>query len=285
MNDNKDPVSIMTTQLQKIYTSVFSVLIFSLIFLASCGTDSDTSMGSMQIRMHDAPIDSADAVNVSVKRVEINKSGSEGGWSVISSPNQTYNLLELTNGAYEVLGDTTLPTGRYQQIRLVLNETGHSVVVDGQTHNMVVPSGTQTGIKLNVDAQIEQNIQYVLLLDFDAASSVVQAGNQQSDARYLLKPVIKAKNKAVTGAIAGTVSPAEARPTIYAIQNSDTLTATIADTSSGEFELIGLEEGTYDVSIDPRNNNYQTTDTTNVEVTIGETNDLGTIEVTQESVL
>lgn len=275
----------MNKQLQRLFTSTFSIIVFSLLFLASCGTGSDTSMGSMQIRMHDAPIDSADAVNVSIKRVEVNKSGSGGGWSVINAPNKTYNLLNLTNGAYEVLGDTTLPTGTYQQIRLVLNDTGHSVVVDGQTYDMIVPSGTQTGVKLNVNAQIEKNIQYVLLLDFDAARSVVKAGNQQSNARYLLKPVIKATNKAVTGAIAGTVNPAESRPTVYAIQNSDTLTSTLADTSSGEFELIGLKEGSYDISVNPRNSNYQTTDTTGINVTVGETNNIGTIEVSQKSPL
>lgn len=234
--------------------------------------------------MYDAPIDSADQVNVSVKQVEINEGNGENGWSVISSPNQTYNLLNLTNGAYEVLGDTTLPTGTYQQIRLVLNETGHSVVVDGQTYDMKVPSGAQTGVKLNVNAEIEENITYVLLLDFNAAKSVVKAGNSQS-VEYLLKPVIRANNKAVTGAIAGTVDPAASEPMVYAIQSSDTLASTIADTSSGEFELIGLEEGSYDVSIDPRNDNYQSTDTTGVQVTVGETNDLGTIEVSQESVL
>lgn len=272
----------MIKQLRSLFTSVIPLAIFSLVFLASCGTDSDTSMGSLQVRMHDAPIDSADEVNVSIKQIEINEGNSEDGWSVISSPNQTYNLLNLTNGAYEVLGDTTLPVGNYQQIRLVLNETGHSVVVDDQVYDLTIPSGTQTGIKLNVNAEIKKNITYVLLLDFDAARSVVEAGNSQ---RYLLKPVIRAKNEAVTGAIAGTVNPVEARPTVHAIQGSDTLATTVADTSSGEFELIGLDEGSYDISIDPRNDGYETKDTTGVEVTIGETNDLGTIEVTQSSVL
>lgn len=275
----------MTTQLRKLFTSVIPIALFSLVFISSCGTGSDPSMGSLQVRLHDAPIDSADEVNVSISQVEINETENQDGWTVINSPNQTYNLLNLTNGAYEILGDTTLPTGTYQQIRLVLNDAGHSVVVDGQTYDMVIPSGAQTGVKINVNAEIEENIQYVLLLDFDAARSVVEAGNSQSNVRYLLKPVIRAKNKAITGAISGTVNPAEAQPTIYAIQNSDTLATTIADTSSGEFELIGLEGGSYDVSFNPRNSNYQTKDTTDVQVTVGETNDLGTIEVSQESIL
>lgn len=274
----------MFTQIGKKFMSFASVALFALVFLASCGTNSDTSMGSLEVRMYDAPIDSADAVNVSVKQVEINEDGSENGWSVISSPNQTYNLLNLTNGAYEVLGDTTLPVGTYQQIRLVLNETGHSVEVDGKMYDLAIPSGSQTGIKLNVGAEIEENITYTLLLDFDAAHSVVEAGNSQSN-EYLLKPVIRAKNEAVTGAITGTIDPAEAQPMVYAVQDSDTLASTAADTSSGEFTLMGLDEGPYDVAIRPRNDSYQNADTTGVDVTIGETNDLGTIQVNQESVL
>ena len=274
----------MIIQIRKLLTSALPIAIFSLVFLASCGTDSDTSMGSLEVRMHDAPIDSADAVKVSVKQVEINEASSEQGWSVISSPNQTYNLLNLTNGAYEVLGDTTLPTGTYQQLRLVLNETGHSVVVDGKTYDMKIPSGTQTGIKLNVNAEIEENITYELLLDFDAARSVKEAGNSQVN-EYILRPVINATNNAITGAIAGSVDPVEAEPVVYAIQNSDTLGTTIADTSSGEFEIIGLEEGSYDISVDPRNDDYEPTDTTGIDVTVGATNDLGTIEVPQSSVL
>jgi len=275
----------MITQLRKLLPQLLTITLFFSLFLASCGTDSDPSMGSLKVSMHDAPIDSADQVNVSIKQVEINRDGSQDGWSVINEPNQTYNLLNLINGATAVLGDTTLPAGTYQQIRLVLNETGHNVVVDGQTYDMKVPSGTNTGVKLNVNADIEENIEYEVLLDFDAAHSVVEAGNQQSGVNYLLKPVIKAKSQAITGAIAGTVDPAEAESMVYAIQNSDTLATTIADTSSGEFELIGLEEGTYDVSIDPRNSDYEATDTTGVDVTVGETNDLGTIQVSQGSIL
>lgn len=265
-------------------TPIYLVMLLAgLFFITSCGTDSDPAMGTMEVRMYDAPIDSADEVNVSVQRVEVNRTGSADGWSVISEPNTTYNLLDLVNGAYEVLGDTTLETGTYQQIRLVLDENGHSVVVDGQTYDMKVPSGNQTGIKLNVNAQIEENITYVLLLDFDASRSVREAGQNNPSVDYVLQPVIKATNQAVTGAIAGSVSPAESQPVVYAIANSDTLASSIADTVNGNFELIGLEDGSYTVSIDPRNSDYETTDTTGVEVTIGETNDMGTIEVDQST--
>jgi hypothetical protein len=236
----------------------------------------------MELRMYDAPVDSASEVNIKIKQVEINRTGSANGWEVINSPNRTYNLLNLVNGAYTVLGDTTLEAGTYPQIRLVLSQEGHSVVVDGTSYSMKVPSGEQTGIKLNVDAEIKPDITYVLLLDFDASRSVVKAGQGNSQVQYLLKPVIRAKNKAITGNIAGTVSPVESKPVVYAIADSDTLASTVADTTDGTFKLIGLEDGAYTVSFDPRNDKYQSKDSTGVSVIVDETNDLGTVELSQK---
>jgi len=236
--------------------------------------------GTLEVQLHDAPAN-YDEVSVFIESVEVNNAEDDTGWVEISSPQQSFDLLKLTNGATEVLGSKELPAGTYNQIRLILTREGHTVVVDGNAKDMFVPSGAQTGIKLNVNAEIKPDITYELLLDFDASRSVVQRGNQQSGAEYLLKPVISATNKAESGNIAGTVSPAEAEPFVYAIAGSDTLSSTKADTSDGSFKLIGLEGGTYDVSVDPTNEMYQSKDTTGVEVTVGETNDIGTIELSQ----
>jgi len=233
----------------------------------------------MEIRMYDAPIDSADEVNVFIERVEVNEEGTEGGWEVISEPQQTYNLLELTNGAFEVLGEEELEPGIYQQIRLILGTDGHSVVVGEDVFDLTVPSGPQTGIKLNVNAEIEADITYVLLLDFDASRSVVEAGRS---GMYLLKPVIKATNEAVTGNIAGTVNPAAAEPVVYAIAGSDTVGSTIADTTSGDFRIIGLEAGSYTVAVNPRDTTYADKNVPDITVMVGETNNIGTVEVAQQ---
>lgn len=260
--------------------TTFTILITISILMAGCDSGSDTGSGTLTVEMADAPIDSADAVNVFVERVEVNKEGNPEGWTVLNEPQQTYNLLELTNGATAVIGSDELEAGTYQQIRLVLSEDGHSVEVDGNVYDMFVPSGAQTGVKLNVNAEIQEDIEYVLLLDFDASRSVVKAGENPQNP-YLLNPVIKATEKAITGNIEGTVDPADAQPVVYAIAGSDTLASTVADTSSGYFKLIGLEEGAYSVSINPRNDNYQSEEIADVSVTVEQTNSLGTIELNQ----
>lgn len=256
-----------------IFISIIGFLSVMVLFTGCDSSGSETSMGTMEVRLHDAPA-KYDAVNIFIERVEVNREESSEGWITISEPNQTFDLLELTNGAYEVLGEAELKAGTYHQIRLILGQDGHSVVVDGEEKNLFVPSGEQTGVKLNVNAEIGEDITYTLLLDFDASRSVVEAGHQDQ-VQYLLKPVIRASNQAITGNIEGTVSPAEAQPVIYAIADSDTLTSTYADTTNGYFKLVGLEEGSYTVSIDPGNTAYQSKDTTGVEVTTGETNSLG----------
>lgn len=256
----------------------FAILIGFSILFTGCGTDSGGSgMGTMTVEMGDAPIDSADAVNVFIERVEVNRDGESNGWTTLNEPQQSYDLLELTNGATEVIGTAELDAGTYSQIRLILSQDGHSVLVDGSEYDMLVPSGAQTGIKLNVNADIQEDIEYVILLDFDASRSVREAGQNNPAVQYLLQPVIKATNKAITGNIDGTVDPAEARPVVYAIAGTDTLASTIADTTDGYFKLIGLEEGSYDVSIEPRSEDYQAATEEDVSVTVEETTNLGTI--------
>lgn len=249
------------------------------VLFAGCDTNSDTlgpdgGMGTITIQMTDAPIDSADAVNVFIERVEVNNAEDEEGWITISEPQQTYDLLELTNGATAVIGSKELEPGVYHQIRLILSQGGHSVEVDGKAYDMKVPSGPQTGVKVNVNAEIEPDFENIVLIDFDASRSVKKAGNS---GMYILTPVVTGSVRAITGNIEGTADPAESRPVVYAIAGTDTLASTIADTSSGDFRIIGLEEGTYDVALAPRNDAYQSAVEEDVSVTAGETAEIGEI--------
>ncbi|NGP89959.1 DUF4382 domain-containing protein [Fodinibius halophilus] len=256
---------------------VVFIIVTSMAFV-SCNTSSDGDTGTMTVEMSDAPIDSADAVNVFIESVEV-ESQDGSGWVTLNEPQKEYNLLELINGATSVIGSSELEAGTYNQIRLILSGTGHSVVVDGKPYAMKVPGGQQTGVKLSINVEIEPDIEYVLLLDFDVSNSVVKAGKKNPTVQYLLQPVIDAKEKAITGNIAGAVEPVDSEPVVYAIANSDTLASTIADTANGEFKLIGLEEGTYDVSVNPRNSNYGETVKEGVSVTTEQTSNIGTITV------
>ena len=263
-----------------------------LVGFTSCdSTNSNGGTGTMEVTMTDAPAN-YDSVQVTINEVRVrqeNDSDSEAdetdgeseedGWVTISDQQMTVNLLELTNGSQVSLGSQELEAGAYSQIRLVLGDE-NTVTVDGETYPLQTPSAQQSGLKLNVDAEVEENTQYSLLIDFDAARSIVQQGNGD----YLLKPVLRAVNLAETGAIVGNVQPTDFNTNVLAVADGDTVTSTIT-AENGDFEIIGLTEGSYDVVFDPSSDQYSDSTQTDIDVTVEEDTDLGTIELESNSTL
>lgn len=234
--------------------------------------------GKLQVKLQDSPA-RFDSVMIDIQKVEIQDADTASGWMTLNDSSMSVNLLDLTNGTTKIIGEKALAPGTYHQIRLLLG-TNNYVVINGQQYDLKVPSGQQSGLKINADATIEPNITYTLLLDFDANRSIVQTGAAMN---FILKPVIRATNEAVTGAISGTIQPADAKPVIYAISSSDTLSSVMSDTTSGDFKLTGLPNGTYSLSIVPYDTTaYKDTTITNIDLSVGETKQVGTITLTHK---
>ncbi len=256
----------------KIRNIFVAIPMLTLLALCSCD-DNESGNARLIIRLTDAPADYQE-VNVDIQSVEVHESNS--GWMNLENTNSgVYNLLELTDGLSVVLADAELPAGRISQIRLILGED-NSVKMDDQVHDLSTPSGQQSGLKVQLNADLLAGITYEVLLDFDAARSVVKAGNS---GKYNLKPVIRAIPKALDGAISGVVLPLDATPVIYAIQGSDTITSAFTK-DNGRFLLQGLEAGTYTVGIEP-NASYTEEILVDVQVTLGSITDVGTVELSQ----
>jgi hypothetical protein len=252
-------------------------------FVASCGGGGGGSGGSgtLGVSLTDTPACGFDEVNVTVNKVRVHKSGSaspnDAGWSeIILSPARKINLLALTNGILEDLGQVPLPAGHYTQLRLVLDpNTGNSLA------NSVVPTGGNTEISLDTPSAVQSGIKLVnefdvvagqrvdLVLDFNACKSVVTKGN----GKYALKPVIKVVPTVANG-IHGYIDPTlvGSNVMITAQQNGNIVGATVPD-ANGEFFLARLEPGNYDVVFAA--DNY----TTAVIATVPVTSSTETVEV------
>lgn len=257
--------------------SVISIFLV-VIFLSGCKdnpSSPDSGNGSVKIYMVDSPAD-YDAVNIVVSKVEVNQSAdaseNSSGWVVINDKEQTYNLLDLRNGANAVLGENSLKAGHYSQVRLILG-TGSNVVMNGIRYDLTVPSGTQTGIKLVHGFDVQANSQFLLTLDFNVNQSILVTGS----GKFMLKPTIKVVNNSNVGTISGTVSPVDA--SVMAIANQDTV-STVPD-STGYFKLNPVLEGNYNVHINSYNVVYNDTTINNVEVKAGSNTDLGTITLSK----
>ena len=240
------------------------------LLLFSCSEESKNAR--LEIRLTDAPGD-YEELNIDILDVQVHAEEGEqnNGWKSLDVITGTYNLLELTNGLDTLLGSTELPAGKISQVRLVLG-SNNNVKVEGITHELEIPSGQQSGLKINVHTTLTEGITYTILLDFDAARSVVKAG---ASGAYLLKPVIRAITEATSGAIMGSLSNPDASPAVYAIINSDTVGSTFAN-ATGKFLIKGLPAGTYKVSFSPAEG-FVINDIEGVNVTVGIVTDLGVV--------
>ena len=242
-------------------------LLGGLFFLAACNKDEGTT--SLTVRLTDSPGD-YEKVNIDLLSVQVHVNAqaddNDAGWVTLDSNPGVYDLLELTDGVSTVIADDQYPTGRISQMRLVLGDN-NSVVVDGEEFALDVPSSSQSGLKILLQADLIEGIAYAVLIDFDAAKSVVATGS----GKYNLKPVIKAVTEAQDGAIQGVILPAEESVAVYALQGEDTVSASYAVINNSDYFLGGLPTGTYNVSYDPGDSStYAGQVIENVDVVVGE---------------
>ena len=219
------------------------------------GGDPAPGQGTLGVSMTDAPACGFDAVNVTVVKVRAHQSSSasdtDAGWTDITlNPARKINLLSLTNGVLERLGETPLAAGQYTQLRLVLDPntavglTNSVVPSGGFETGLVTPSAVQSGIKLVNEFDVASGQRVDLVLDFDACKSIVKRGN----GTYALKPVIKVIPFVLNG-IDGYVDTALLGSTVMvtAQQNGVVVQSTAPNAQTGEFFLARLAPGNYDV--------------------------------------
>lgn len=110
------------------------------------------------------------------------------GWVVLCTDVQTFDLLQYTNGrALPLCGgrSLTVAAGHVSQIRLGI-KSAQLVLGNGQTQNLDIPSGPQSGLKVDVQRDVGGNQTLSIALDFVASQSLVDHGN----GTWSLKPVV-----------------------------------------------------------------------------------------------
>lgn len=186
--------------------------------IAGCASSTSPALGRLSVQLTDAPFptDSVARADVYIVRIAVRPApdttqsdstqadstaaDSSGGWITVATPNATFNLMDLQNGTTVDLGGTTLPSGTYGAVRLILNTDSSSVTLkDGTVLNgnsrpgIMWPSAGQTGIKVMLDQPIDVTAGgTVMVVDFDLGNSFVMRGNTISQNGLLFKPVVRA---------------------------------------------------------------------------------------------
>jgi hypothetical protein len=251
-----------------------AIAAFSLLFLTMCKKTEPGSSGpnsNYNVYMTDSPGDYQE-VNVNITGVEINTGAN--GWTALNVNAGIYNLLTLCNGKDILLATGSISASVISQIRLTIGSTGNTIKVNNTIYPLVIPSGSQSGLKVVVNGQLSSDNNYTIALDFDAGMSIVATGS----GTYILKPVIRAiVVPTASGSIKGTISPAGAEAAVFAITGPDSA-STYSSIVSGNFMIQGLASGTYKVVVMPMSP-FSIATYSNIAVSSGSVTSMGTITV------
>ena len=223
--------------------------------------DDGAGMGRLTLGITDAPVDGATAVVVQFTGVEVKPSGDAAEVFTFDAPRQI-DLLALTGTDSELLlEDVEVPSGHYEWVRLMVDATEDGVadsyinLDDGSQHELEVPSGSQSGLKLNTGFNVPAGGAASFTLDFDLRKSVHEPMNA-GDA-YILRPTLRIVDNSRIGAIAGTVQSElvveGCTPAVYVFSGADA-TPDDVDTVDGEPISSAMPElnaatGDYDYTV------------------------------------
>lgn len=262
------------------------------LFAAACGVDDGVSVDgegdplmektgtTVTILLTDAPADYIATAEVDIGRVELIPSDEGEGGPVLLSEDGTdgfVNLLDFQEAATMQLAQTDIEPGSFTQLRLIVEAARVSLVEgytfrDGSTEkDLFVPSGAQTGIKLNLHDEDETEAfeifpgETVLVLDFDVTQSFVLRGNFETPAGVHgvnFTPAIRVTARDVAASISGVVSSADEGVDVEGltvratpldegdVAGYQTEVGTALTAEDGSYTIFFLVPGDYEVTVD-----------------------------------
>ena len=232
------------------------------------GNDGGAGNGTLRVAITDQAGGPYAEVHIAISEVRVvpaGDSGTQAGLPLIVAYDPPLDIDILTlQYQHEVLGQALIPAGDYNQVRLVLAPNDPSaepvnfltLVSDPATKiPLRTPSGQQSGLKILGQFTVDPAALQTIVLDFDPAKAIVEAGNSGN---YNLKPtgirIIEVLNLPPGfGALAGTVSPDGAWPQDIMVEAIPHGTTTpVAGTQPTEtdpsFRLF-VPPGDYDVHV------------------------------------
>ena len=167
--------------------SIFSILALLVVLIIACQKNNNgDNITNLKIRLTDNPFNATE-VNVDIREVRINLRDDSSGWTNLNTNAGIYNLLALQNGVDTLLATGTVPTGTLKEVRLILGND-NSIKINNTIYPLTIPSSSESGLKIKLNKKLNASIDS-LLIDFDAALSILRTGSGD----YKLKPVLKIK--------------------------------------------------------------------------------------------
>jgi hypothetical protein len=210
-------------------------IVSACLMLAACGGSSDSldGTGRLSVSITDAPIHDAQSVIVNFLGVEVKPADGpalrfyfckdldkplvdppivQNTECSHSAPHVEHiDLLQQTGGASALLLDSVeIPAGTVNWVRLVLADPAGKIVLSTGTFLLTVPSGSQTGLKLNRGFEVPQGSEVRVFIDFDVRKSIVEVHSSVPPS-YKLKPTLRLVENfgAIVGEVNASLMPSE----------------------------------------------------------------------------
>ena len=190
--------------------SRLGVLISCALMVSACGGsgNSQAGTGRLNLKIGDAPIDGASEVVLVFTGVELHSNG--GTTSIDFAAPREIDLLAYQNGAtVNLLENESVTAGEYQWMRLKViaernrNDGSFILFEDGSQFPLYIPSGSETGLKINRPFRVAVGGITRLVADFDLRKSIIEPPGQEPN--YILKPVLRLVDELQVGGISGEV--------------------------------------------------------------------------------
>jgi hypothetical protein len=295
--------------------TVLIVVAFVVLTLTGCSSNNNSDgYGELALNIADRPVNDVVEVLVTIDEVQVHR---DGVWEVINDFEDQggEKVFDLLDFRFEkaLLGQERLAAGEYDQIRLIVaSEDGKGdpkeliksrvVYTDDTEDQIFIPSGMQTGLKINHDFIVQEGSITELTLDVNVADMLHEAGNSGN---IILGPTsIKIIDEIFSGRITGQVLNGTTDPPL-AVTDQDVIleayesdadietAAPVASTvalskedddgrPAGSFFLRGLKAGTYKIKAYTRDESLNAL-SENIEVNAEETTDIGEILLETET--
>jgi hypothetical protein len=172
-------------------------------------SESDIEIGTVSLRIIDTSysmgkelaleIEDYSEVIVSIKRIELTDEDTVVILEDYTSNPVRINLLDLGVAGIVLVDNTELPLGIYNKIRMILDAPEEQnqapvnpasfLTMEGDVteYPLFIPSGAQTGLKINLTPPIEliDDSSFEITLDFNSENTIHKTGQNN---RYIIRP-------------------------------------------------------------------------------------------------
>jgi len=254
----------MSIKISVMKTRILATLFFALaiqIVLNSCQKENNNSQQlnsphAVKIYLTDHQTPVFDSVFIDLQRLDLKLEDDtlpNDGWVNLVIRPGIYNILRFRNGLDTLFGTGNLPSARIKKLRLTLGSR-NTAVLNGQSFPLRVKDEDRE-VEVNIEPEHYDisNGLVRLWIDFDAGNSIqVDNSGSGNGNGYRLRSHIRLFSRSKSGRIEGRVLPPAADPIVKAVIGTDTATA--IPENDGEYKIVGLRAGTYQLIIDGQNN-------------------------------